>query len=61
MAVTLDEVVDGCAVTRVYLDATARIPGLSEAGFQEVAEATRKTCLISSRVTAGITMEPKLA
>jgi osmotically inducible protein OsmC len=59
--VTLSEVDGGFAVTKVHLDVTAKIPGISEADFQEVAEATKKNCPISKLLTAEITLDAKLA
>lgn len=58
--VTLSEVDGGFAVTKVHLDVTAKIPGISEADFQEVAEATKKNCPISKLLSAEITMDAKL-
>lgn len=58
--VTLSEVDGGFAVTKVHLDVSAKIPGISEADFQEVAEATKKNCPISKLLTADITMDAKL-
>ncbi|MDO5759372.1 MAG: OsmC family protein [Rhodobacterales bacterium] len=59
-AVTLSEVDGGFAVTKVHLDVSARIPGISEADFQDVAEATKKNCPISKLLTADITLDAKL-
>ena len=59
-AVTLSEVDGGFAVTKVHLDVSARIPGISEADFQNVAEATKKNCPISKLLTADITLDAKL-
>ncbi len=58
--VTLSEVDGGFAVTKVHLDVSARIPGISEADFQKVAEATKKNCPISKLLTAEITLDAKL-
>lgn len=58
--VTLSEVDGGFAVTKVHLDVSAKIPGISDADFQEVAEATKKNCPISKLLTAEITMDAKL-
>jgi osmotically inducible protein OsmC len=58
--VTLSEVDGGFAVTKVHLDVTAKIPGISEADFQKVAEATKKNCPISKLLTAEITLDAKL-
>lgn len=58
--VTLSEVDGGFAVTKVHLDVSAKIPGISDADFQEVAEATKKNCPLSKLLTAEITMDAKL-
>ncbi len=58
--VTLSKVDGGFAVTKVHLDVNAKIPGISEADFQEVAEATKKNCPISKLLTAEITLDAKL-
>lgn len=58
--VTLSEVDGGFAVTKVHLDVSAKIPGISESDFQEVAEATKKNCPISKLLSAEITMDAKL-
>lgn len=58
--VTLSEVDGGFAVTKVHLDITAKIPGISDTDFQEVAEATKKNCPISKLLSAEITMDAKL-
>ena len=58
--VTLSEVDGGFAVTKVHLDVTAKIPGISEEDFQKVAEATKKNCPISKLLTAKITLDAKL-
>lgn len=58
--VTLEESGGGFAVTKVHLDVTARIPGIDEATFQQVAEDTKKNCPISKLLTAEITLDAKL-
>ncbi len=58
--VTLSEVDGGFAVTKVHLDVSAKIPGISEADFQKVAEETKKNCPISKLLTADITLDAKL-
>ncbi|MCQ0093618.1 OsmC family protein [Roseovarius sp. M141] len=58
--VTLSKVDDGFAVTKVHLDVTAKIPGINEADFQDVAEATKQNCPISKLLTADITLDAKL-
>ncbi|MHA7874000.1 OsmC family protein [Roseivivax sp.] len=62
--VTLDKDGEGFSVTRVHLDVTAKVPGLSEEKFLEAANAAKEGCPISKLYqggTAEITMSAKLA
>ncbi len=58
--VTLD-MTGGPNITRVHVDVVADIPGIDEAKFQEIAEATKAGCPVS-KVLAGadITMSARL-
>ncbi|MEI4195419.1 OsmC family protein [Roseovarius sp. E0-M6] len=58
--VTLEEQGGGFAVTKVHLDVSARIPGIDDETFQEVAEQTKLNCPISKLLTADITLDAKL-
>ncbi len=58
--VTLEEQGGGFAVTKVHLDVSARIPGIDDETFQEVAEQTKLNCPISKLLTAEITLDAKL-
>ncbi|MWD26199.1 OsmC family peroxiredoxin [Aquicoccus sp. SCR17] len=58
--VTLEEVEDGFAVTKIHLDVTAQISGIDRSKFQEIAEATKTGCPISKLLNADITMDAKL-
>jgi osmotically inducible protein OsmC len=58
--VTLSKVDSGFAVTKVHLDVTAKIPGITAEDFQKVAEATKMNCPISKLLTAEITLDAKL-
>jgi len=60
--VSLEEQGGGFAITKVHLDLTARIPGLSESDFQKAATMAKENCPVS-KVLAGaeITMDAKLA
>lgn len=59
--VTLAEVDGGFAVTKVHLEVSAKIPDISEADFQDVAETTKENCPISKLLTAEITLDATLA
>jgi len=58
--VTLEEQGGGFAVTKVHLDVSARISGIDDETFQEVAEQTKLNCPISKLLTAEITLDAKL-
>jgi len=59
-AVSLDPDGAGFKITRSALTLRARVPGLSEAKFQEVAEAAEKTCPVSRVLNAEITLDALL-
>ena len=58
--VTLEEQSDGFAVTGVHLEMTARIPGIDQARFDEVAGKAKVGCPISKLLNANITLDAKL-
>ncbi|WP_439122922.1 OsmC family protein [Marivita sp.] len=59
--VSLEEKDGGFAITKIHLDLTAKIPGLSEGDFQKAATTAKENCPVS-KVLAGaqITMDAKL-
>jgi lipoyl-dependent peroxiredoxin len=60
--VTLEKVADGFAITKIHLTLKAKIPGIDNAKFQQVAEATKKGCPVSKVLTgATITLDASLA
>jgi len=59
-AVSLDQDGAGFKITKSALTLRARVPGLSEAKFQEVAEAAEKTCPVSRVLNAEITLDALL-
>jgi len=58
--VTLEKVADGFAVTAVYLDVSATVPGAEEAKYQAVANKAKEGCPISKLLNAKITMQAGL-
>ena len=50
--VHLDKVGDGFGITRIELDTRARVPGVSDDEFQQVAEAAKKGCPVSRALAA---------
>ena len=45
--VHIDNVGDGFAITRVELDTRARVPGIDDDEFQQLAEAAKEGCPVS--------------
>lgn len=59
--VTLTVGAGGADITRVHVDVTAAVPGLSAEAFQEIAERTKAGCPVSKLLKgAEITMSAKL-
>ena len=58
--VTLDQVDEGFAITRVHLRVKAKIPGADRAKFEECAEAAKAGCPVSKVLNAEISMEAEL-
>ena len=58
--ITLEAKDGGFAVTASHLDVTAKIPGIDDAKFQELAGAAKAGCPISKLLNAEITMDAKL-
>lgn len=56
-AVSLDQDGPGFKISKSALTLRARVPGLSEAKFQELAETAEKTCPVSRVLNAEITLE----
>lgn len=59
-AVSLDQDGAGFKITKSALTLRARVPGLSEAKFKEVAETAEKTCPVSRVLNAEITLDALL-
>jgi osmotically inducible protein OsmC len=60
-AVSLEEKDGGFAITKIHLEMSAKIPGISDSDFQEAANTAKENCPVS-KVLAGaeITMDAKL-
>jgi osmotically inducible protein OsmC len=50
--VHLDKVGEGFGITRIELDTRARVAGVSDDEFQQVAEAAKKGCPVSRALAA---------
>lgn len=59
-AVTLDKVGDGFEITAVHLNVSAKIPGATDAKFQELANMAKTGCPVSKLMKAKITMDATL-
>lgn len=55
-ACTIEKVGDGFTITRIRLTTRARVPGLDEAKFREIAEQTKSGCPVS-RALAGVDIQ----
>ena len=58
--VTLEKQNDGFAVTAVHLEMTARIPGIDQGKFDEIAGKAKVGCPISKLLNADITLDATL-
>jgi osmotically inducible protein OsmC len=58
--VVLDKVGDGFAVTASHLTMTAKIPGIDQATFDELAKKAKEGCPISKLLKTEITLDAKL-
>lgn len=59
-ALSLEQVGGGFSITAVHLDVSARVPGMDDARFQEVAADAKANCPVSKVLNAKITMTAKL-
>ncbi|UFN49658.1 OsmC family protein [Roseomonas sp. OT10] len=58
--VTLEKVADGFAITQVHLTLKARVPGVEDAAFQELAAKAKAGCPVSRLLKAEITLDASL-
>lgn len=58
--VTIEQVEGDFTITKSHLTVRAKVPGASEADFNEAAEAAKTGCPVSKVLKAGITMDAKL-
>jgi lipoyl-dependent peroxiredoxin len=58
--ITLDKVQEGFEITASHLRVKAKIPGASQAQFQEIADKAKAGCPVSKLLKAKITMDAKL-
>jgi osmotically inducible protein OsmC len=58
--VTLEKVADGFAITAVHLNLSAKVPGATQAKFEELAGKAKAGCPVSKLLNAKITMDANL-
>jgi osmotically inducible protein OsmC len=58
--VTLEKLDAGWTISKVHLDVTARIPGITAEAFKSAAESAEKNCPVSRLFKAEITMTASL-
>lgn len=58
--ITLEQKDGGFAITSSHLEVTARIPGIDDATFQDLANKAKAGCPVSKLLNAAITMEARL-
>ena len=59
-AVSLEKVGEGFEITKVHLTMRAKIPGATDAQFQEIANKAKAGCPVSKLLKAQITMDATL-
>lgn len=59
--ITLEQKDGGFAITASHLNVTARIPGIDDTTFQDLAGKAKAGCPVSKLLNATITMDAKLA
>ncbi len=57
---TMEQQGAGFAITAIRLDLQARVPGIDEAKFQELANEAKANCPVSKLLNATITLDAKL-
>ncbi|WP_027136142.1 OsmC family protein [Geminicoccus roseus] len=59
--VTLDKQGEGFAITKVHLTLKAKVPGIDQAKFQEIAGQAKAGCPVSKVLNAEISLDASLA
>lgn len=59
-ALTMEQVTGNWTVTAIHLTTRARVPGIDDAKFAEIAGSAKANCPISRLLNATITMDAKL-
>ena len=56
-ACTVEKQGDGFSITKIKLDVRAKVPGIDEAKFQKIAEATKTGCPVSKAFANNVKLE----
>jgi lipoyl-dependent peroxiredoxin len=56
-ACTIEKVGEAFKITRIALDVTASVPGIDDAKFQSIAEATKEGCPVSSALKGNVQLD----
>jgi osmotically inducible protein OsmC len=56
-ACTVEKVGEGFKVTRMHLTCTAAVPGIDDAKFQSIAQATKDACPISTAIKGNVQID----
>lgn len=59
-AVTLEKLEAGWTISKIHLDVTAKVPGISASAFESAAASAKANCPVSRLFKAEITMEARL-
>jgi osmotically inducible protein OsmC len=59
-AVTLEKLEAGWTISKIHLDVTANVPGISASAFDSAAASAKANCPVSRLFKAEITMEARL-
>jgi lipoyl-dependent peroxiredoxin len=59
-ALSFEQVEGNWTITKIHLDSTARVPGISDGDFQKVANDAKQNCPVSRALKAEITLNAKL-
>lgn len=58
-ACTVEKVGDGFQITRMQLNVRARVPGIDEAAFQQIAADTKDSCPVSKAIRGNVDIQMK--
>lgn len=59
-SLTFDQVDGNWTITKIHLDSNARVPNISDADFQKIANDAKQNCPVSRVLKAEITLAAKL-